>query len=97
MTDDEKAAAAHLTGSEKDDVSAYYIHATASRRRRSLRGSAWRKAICSQCLGPRSVLKAGAKPGTCRDCHNRYITQRSKERHENYDRLYARPAVLILG
>ena len=98
MTDAEKDAAAHLTGSQKDDVSAYYCHATLARRRRLRRSAAWRRAVCHKCLGPRKSLKSQAAPNVqCQECHATYIRNRAKELHANHRQFTARPAVLILG
>lgn len=98
MTDAEKDAAAHLTGSQKDDVSAYYCHATLARRRRLRMDKSYRRAVCVKCLGPRKTPLGQSSPGVqCQSCHAKYITHRAKERHENHRRIHDRPAVLILG
>ena len=96
MTEYEKAAASHLTAAQKDDISAYYVWATVARRRRLQANSSHRRAICIACHGPRKPLHRAPK-GRCQDCWKKAQAAIHREKHENYHRLFDRPAVLILG
>jgi len=98
MTEDEKAAAAHLTETQKDEVSSYYVWATVARRLRLRRDRTWRRARCCQCGGPRQALrKAECAPARCLECWSKAQANIYREKKDNLHRLTERPAVLILG